>query len=136
MDGRAFLEVARETVKGPREAHWRNAATRAYYATVWEAFVALDRWGASVSSKGLHRDVRVKLDRPGLPDLRKVAESLEELGGLRNRADYELLVPYPQSRARRALELAEEAIQRLDEIEADSVRRQAAREALAQVKSP
>ena len=37
MDGRAFLEVARELARGDTEAHRRTAAGRTYYALMLEA---------------------------------------------------------------------------------------------------
>ena len=130
MDGRAFLQLARELVRGRTEAHWRAAAGRAYYALMLECRSALQRWGFTVpGGPGTHGFVRLRYNAAGLPDLRTISYTLEDLVRLRNFADYEI----PHSRAftndqiaRNVIQQATDALALLDAIEADPARRTAA----------
>ncbi|MCI0463506.1 MAG: hypothetical protein L0Z62_41740 [Gemmataceae bacterium] len=130
MDGRAFLDAADDLAAGPGEAHWRAAAGRAYYALLHEGMAALDRWGFPIPPKeDLHRYVRNRLTFPADADLKKVGDTLEELGRLRNHADYRLAAPGPYASAKpatRAARDARAAVTLLDQIEADRARRAAA----------
>ena len=96
MDGRAFLDVARELLSGTTEAHWRAAAGRAYYAALLEAKAALDRWGVVLPRRDpLHAAVRLRLTYVSDPDLQTVGKVLDDLVRLRNKADYDLASPGP-----------------------------------------
>jgi hypothetical protein len=130
MDGRAFLDAARELVQGADEAYWRSGASRAYYALLHEGRAALTRWGFPMPPKeDLHRFVRFRFTFPADPDLRRVGDAVERLGILRNQADYRLSSPGPFASAARAIDgvqRAEQAIALLDQLDADPARRSAA----------
>ena len=130
MDGRAFLDLARELVIGKTEVHWRGAAGRAYYALMLECREALRRWGFTVPpGPGVHGFVRLRYFTANDPDLRQIGRVLERLGKLRNVADYELAaVPsfVSNSKAQLAIADATDALALLDQIDADPARRSAA----------
>jgi hypothetical protein len=130
MDGRSFLEVARDLAAGPTEAHWRSAAGRAYYALFHEGLAALRRWGFTVPPReNLHTFVRLRFTYTTDPDLKAIGWSLDDLVKLRNQADYQLATPGAFSSAVRAVQSifdADNAIARLDRIEGDPTRRAAA----------
>src|SRR3954453_20213055 len=94
MNGRAFLGSARLLLSNPSEANRRTAAGRAYYGLLHEGRAALERWrflprvGMSV-----HSFVRLRFQSPNHRDLQGIAVILDNLATLRNRADYDLLVP-------------------------------------------
>jgi hypothetical protein len=130
MDGRAFLDVARELVQGPSEAHWRAAASRAYYALMLEGRTALERWGFSLPPQHqIHAFVRLRFLYAPDSDLKDVGYALERLGSLRNRADYHLTAPAhfaSKSHAAQAVHEAEVNVARPDRLEGDPARRAAA----------
>ncbi len=138
MDGRAFLEVARELTPGGTEAHRRTAAGRAYYALMLEARELLARWGISPAPRdSVHHSVRLKMLSSADPDLRQVGLTLERLGRLRNDADYDLSDPRRRFRISGPVEAAVRdsgaAILLLEEVDADNTRRTAA---IASMKGP
>jgi hypothetical protein len=130
MDGRAFLDVARELVKGTTEAHWRAAACRADYALLMEGFAALQRWGFTKPPKdSIHAFVRLRLTYATDPDVKRIGYELDDLVRLRNEADYQLASPgsfVSATEAGRAIREAGVNLARLDQVEADAVRRAAA----------
>jgi hypothetical protein len=130
MDGRAFLDVARELAAGSGESHWRSGAGRAYYALLHEVLGTLRRWGFSLPPRDkVHTFARLKLLYATDPDLKRIGLMLEALGRLRNAADNQLSSPSPFVSARiafTALADAEAAIVSLDTLDADPVRRAAA----------
>src|ERR1700733_10439377 len=91
MDGRAFLEPARELAGGETEAHRCSSAGRSYYALFQEAHASLLRWGfRGPARENVHAYVRLPfLSAPGR-EARRVGFGLERLVSLRNRADYQL----------------------------------------------
>jgi hypothetical protein len=130
MDGRTFLDIARELLAGTTEAHWRSASGRSYYAVLLEAKAALDRWGIVLPRRDpLHAAIRLRFAYATDADLRLVGKALDDLVRLRNKADYDLASPGPfvnSSTTATAITQAEEAIQKLDEVGADSTRLAAA----------
>lgn len=135
MDGRAFLDVARELVGGATEAHRRAAAGRAYYALMLEARELLGRWGLSGPPRdGVHAFVRLRLLYSDDPGLKQVGLTLERLGRLRNDADYQLTDPrrqFPRTgTVEAAVRDAGKAIALLDDVEQDGIRRAAAIESI------
>ena len=129
MDGSRFLDVARELVRGRSEAHWRSAAGRAYYALMLEGREALHRWGFVAPPRDqVHSFVRLRFSFASDGDLKQVGRALEELGKLRNQADYQLAAgPRFSSpgKALQALQDAEDHLQLLKLIDADLPRRTA-----------
>ncbi len=130
MDGRAFLDVARELAAGSSEPHWRSSVGRSYYALLHEVLGTLQRWGFSLPPRDkVHTFARLKLVYATDPDLKRIGLTLEALGRLRNAADYQLSTSGPFLSARiatSALADSEAAILLVDAIEADPARRQAA----------
>ena len=130
MDGRAFLDVARDLAAGTGEPHWRSSVGRSYYAMLHEVLGALKCWGFMVPARDkVHSFVRLKLIYATDPDLKRIGLTLEALGRLRNAADYQLSPPGPFGSARIALTAladAEAAILSLDALDADPRRRKLA----------
>lgn len=130
MDGRAFLQVAKEVLRGRTEAHWRSAAGRAYYALMLECRVALQRWGFQVPhGPGVHNFVRLRFSRTGDADLQAISDDLDWMCRVRNYADYELPTSPSFNNIAKAGETvarATNALTLLDAIEADLTRRDAA----------
>jgi hypothetical protein len=130
MNGRAFLDSAQRLAQGSIEADRRSAAGRAYYALLLESRDALQRWGFVLPRRDqIHAFVRMRFSYPAPPDLKAIGKALEDLGVLRNKADYELTVAGPfanASRAQNAVQQAWTAIAVLDAIDGDPARRAAA----------
>ncbi len=126
MIGREFLDVADELLRGGTEPHWRTAAGRAYYGLLLEAASALEHWGfVPAPHDSLHRFVRLRFLRVADPDCQRIAQALEDLGKLRNRADYERSrVPSfaSSTAAVQAVRRARNNVARLDQVNADPVR--------------
>jgi hypothetical protein len=131
MQGREFLAVARRIVTGSTEADWRSTAGRAYYALMLEGRDVLRSWAFAMPRHDqVHAFVRLKFIYSSNSDIKNIGFVLEELGGMRNYADYQLDRPgkwfTSASHARQAILDADTAIQLLDQIEADPARRAAA----------
>src|SRR2546423_722863 len=129
MFGRAFLGSARDLLTSPSEPNWGSAAGRAYYALVHEGQAALDRWGFPLPPReSIHRYVRLCFNFASHPDLTSIGRTLDLLSGLRNEADYRLAVPgsfASDRRATQAVDEAQDAVDLLDQVEADPARRAA-----------
>ena len=129
MQGRIFLNLARECLVGADEVHWRGAAGRAYYALMLEGREALFRWGFRLLPReNVHAFVRFRFLYAVHADLRKIGRELESGVQLRNQADYDLSALPQFASDVRALETirgATAAIDLLDAIEADPARKAA-----------
>jgi hypothetical protein len=126
MEGRAFLNVARELVNGPNEEHWRSSAGRSYYALMLQGQAVLERWGFPAPPRNqVHAFVRLRFLYCSDPALHEVGKALDRLGQLRNQADYQLSQAGPflnSTRAGQALQTAELNVDRLDQVKADPAR--------------
>jgi hypothetical protein len=130
MRGRAFLDLAREILRGGGERHWRGASGRAYYSLMLECREALFRWGFPLPPRdNVHTFVRLRFTVPVHADLRTIGDHLERLGRLRNQADYDLttLIQFARATyAQRAVQDAGSSLVLLDAIDGDGARRAAA----------
>ncbi|HWG45366.1 MAG TPA: hypothetical protein VN688_21565 [Gemmataceae bacterium] len=130
MDGRAFLDVARELVAGITEAHWRATVIHAYYALMLECRDALARWAVAIPPhQNVHSAVRLRFVYAADPDLKWLGYRLDDWSRHRNEASYNLM-PLRQfatdTVAQRAITEVSDALALLDAIECDPVRRTAA----------
>jgi hypothetical protein len=127
MEGRDFVAVAREAARGPTEAHWRTAASRAYYGLLLEIRDAMTAWGLSRPAPSqVHQLVRRRLFTSTDPDMKRVGIWLDDLRESRSRADYETDAPYEfvsASGGWRAVRWADDALKLFDAINADTQRR-------------
>ena len=134
MKGREFLKSARDLLAVGGEHNWRTALGRAYYALVHEGADSLLRWGfPKPPGEQIHRFVRLRFDSTPHSDFRPIGLTLDQIGRLRNQADYQLSHPGVFVNgvvAGQAARDASDAIAHLDAIEADSVRLAAAIAAL------
>jgi hypothetical protein len=130
MQGRAFLEVAREVVLGGTEAHWRATVIHAYYALFLECRDALSRWGIAFSPRpNVHSSVRVRFVYASDSSLKRLGSALDRWCRKRNDSSYHLgaLLDFTSDRlARDAIKEADAALALLDALESDPARRAAA----------
>jgi hypothetical protein len=127
MQGRAYLDLAREVFNGGDEVHWRGTTVHAYYGLILECREALRRWGVVIPhGQSMHSFVRIRFLRARDADLNRIADELDWLVRRRNSASYELN-PAPwftnDREAREALNRAPAALALLNAIEADPTRR-------------
>lgn len=130
MQGRVFLDLAREILAGDTEGHRRAALGRAYYGLMLECRDALFRWGFKIAPRdSVHTFVRLRFGYPADPELKSIGHALEKLGKLRSKADYDLssLPDFASNPPiRQAIDDATDALALLDAIDTDAVRRTAA----------
>jgi uncharacterized protein (UPF0332 family) len=117
MKPQEFLEVADEWVAGIREAEWRSAVTRAYYAAFHVARDLLQRCGFVVpQGEQAHAYLWLSLSNSNHPDVKLAGGDLNYLRSLRNRADYDLDQPFPHTVAVGQVQAADEIIKLFDAI--------------------
>jgi hypothetical protein len=128
MQGREFLELARELLSAetlPR--HWRAVFIHAYYGLLLECRDTMSRWGLPPPSRHeVHAKVRLRLSFSTDRDLKRIGQTLEDLGRQRNSANYDLralsmFASAPD--AQQAVKAATDALALLDAIDADPARR-------------
>jgi uncharacterized protein (UPF0332 family) len=116
MGSRDLLEVADDLLGGLKEAHWRAAVSRAYYAAFHEARQLL-RQGGFVVPRGeqAHAYLWLRLSNCGHPDLAHAGSELNDLRSQRNWADYDFDRPLDQSAAADYVQAARDVVQLLEQ---------------------
>ncbi len=117
MDETGFLEVADELSTGSREADWRSAISRAYYAAFHKARRFLRHNGFAVPhAEQAHAFLWLRLSNSNHPDVIDAGQALNDLRKERNRADYEMDVFIGQATAIDYVRVAMDIIQLLDDL--------------------
>ena len=117
MNPRDLLDVANDLVTGLREADWRSAVSRAYYAAFHVARLLLRQCGFVVPrTDQAHSYIWLRLSNCGHPDIVKAGSDLRDLRSERNAADYDLDWPFPQPAALGDVQTAEDVIKLLDQV--------------------
>jgi hypothetical protein len=119
MDPRNFLDVAFDLAGEFREADWRSAVSRAYYAAFHVAGQLLQRCSFVVpQGDQAHGFSWIRLANCGDTSGQQAGNELRRLRGARNRADYALAQPFTQMYALDFTRVAEHIIRSLDRIAA------------------
>jgi uncharacterized protein (UPF0332 family) len=117
MDPRDFLDVAFDLAGEAREADWRSAVSRAYYAAFHVASELLARCGFPVPrGDQAHGYGWIRLANCGDAQTVQAAKDLDWLRRNRNRADYDLGRPVSQQHASDLVRLADSIIQVFDQV--------------------
>lgn len=130
MQGRAFLDIARELVIGGTEAHRRATVIHSYYALFLECRDVLTHWGIVLPRlQNLHSAVRLRFVYAIGLDLKDIGFDLDKWCRHRNDASYNLtgLRKFTSDTlAQDAIAEAAAALSLLDAIDSDPARRAAA----------
>jgi uncharacterized protein (UPF0332 family) len=91
MDGKDFIQVAKDLIKGASEAHWRSSISRSYYAAfhISRRFV-LRKGGGVPQTRDAHMMVREYLIGSNDPEVSALGTILGDLHAKRRKADYDL----------------------------------------------
>lgn len=120
MNPRDVLEVADDLAEGNREAEWRSAISRAYYAAFLVARELFERVGFVVpQDAGGHAYVWLRLSNCGRQEVVTAAQTLSDLRRERGYADYDLRREIRHRVTRELVSDASDVIRVLDEL-ADS----------------
>ncbi len=91
MDGKDFIQVAKDLTKGLSEAHWRSSISRSYYAAFHRSRQFVVRKGTQVPPTGnAHMIVRDCLIASKDPEVSALGSILGDLHAKRRKADYDL----------------------------------------------
>ena len=114
-----FLEVAGEWAAGTREAEWRSAVSRAYYAAFHAAGDLLRQCRFRIpAAEQAHAYIWLRLANAGEPNVISAGNRLKDLRTYRNRADYDLGQPFAQTVAVSQVSRAEAIVKLLEPISA------------------
>lgn len=117
MDETGFLDVADDLSAGLREADWRSAISRAYYAAFHKARKLLRQGGFAVPhGEQTHAYLWFRLSNAGHPDVMRAGTKLGHLRTARNRADYDMDFPVAQAAAFDHVQVATDIIQLLGDL--------------------
>jgi uncharacterized protein (UPF0332 family) len=117
MDETGFLDVADDLSTGAREADWRSATSRAYYAAFHKARRLLQRSGFVVPrGDQAHAYLWLRLSNSRHPDVVDAGATLNDLRRARNRADYDVDFPVDQAESIDHVHIAAKVIQLLDDL--------------------
>jgi uncharacterized protein (UPF0332 family) len=117
MDETGFLDVANELSTGSREADWRSATSRAYYAAFHKARRLLLRGGFAVPrGEQAHAYLWLRLSNSQHPDVVDAGLALNDLRTARNRADYDVNIPVDHAECIDHTGIAMEIIQLLHQL--------------------
>ena len=115
MNPREFLDTAEDLAVGDREADWRSAVSRAYYAAFHVGRMVLIRCGFAVPDAAqCHTFVAFRLANCGHPPIADAGNTLAELRRLRNLADYNLSASCDQRQSQRRVWEAEGLVDLLE----------------------
>jgi uncharacterized protein (UPF0332 family) len=116
MNPRDFLEVADELASGIREADWRTAASRAYYAAFHVCRRLMEQCGFDVPrAEQAHAYLWLRLSNSGQPDIQQAGDNLRNLRTARNEADYDLNKLFAHRPAVVAVEVGTDIVNLLEE---------------------
>ena len=100
MNARDVLEVADGLSMGTKEAEWRAAVSRAYFAAFHAARQLMEDLGFQVPrGEQAHAYLWKRLSNSGHVDVQNSGRDLSDLRSLRNWADYDLLRSLDQTMA-------------------------------------
>jgi uncharacterized protein (UPF0332 family) len=117
MNPRDWLDLADVLAAGIREAEWRGAVGRAYYAAFHVARQLLRQCQFDVPrGEQAHAYLWLRLTNSGHPDVEQAGRRLDQLRRDRNRADYDLGIPLDQRDALNRAQTAQDVIDLLDAI--------------------
>jgi uncharacterized protein (UPF0332 family) len=122
MDPGDFLDVADEWAGGTREAEWRSAVSRAYYAAFDTARQLLQAAGFVVpQAEQAPAYLWLRLANAGHPDIQRAGNDLRSLRRQRNWADYDLDQPLDDATAAHQVLAAADLLQTLQSLRATPV---------------
>jgi uncharacterized protein (UPF0332 family) len=117
MDETGFLELADELSMGSRQADWRSAISRAYYAAFHKARSILFRAGfRTPDGERAHAYLWMRLSNTGHPDVNDAGGRLSRLRALRNWADYDFSRPVDEASAILQVQIATNIMELLDDL--------------------
>jgi hypothetical protein len=117
MNPRDFLAVAEDLLEAVREADWRTAVSRAYYAAFLLATEVLREAGFAVPQDGnAHTHVYLRLSNCGRAEVVTAAQRLWHLREARNWAENNMTVPLELAVALDAVADARRAVRLLDDL--------------------
>lgn len=119
MNPRDVFDVADELAEGSKEAFWRSAVSRAYYAAFLVACELFDQAGFSLpNDQRIHAYLWMRLSNCGRGEVMEVGGTLQDLRRQRGRADYDMRWELDHKQARKLVADASDVIRVLDDLAA------------------